>query len=197
VTAVCSIQSMVLMLFKSPEWGIICSMPAEDTDHDSSSTSSISSSPPKTIDMAGVIEGTNRYMSANRAADGHAMSRIFHPICRLTYVLDQHVQGNKVVAISQPEFCTTMVSNRWTMTKHVPYAHLKDDPVLQQSDQLLGVTMLGQNHAIVKCTVGFPPFLYTDVLFFARVLEEEHDQWWIVHKSSVNDPYLVDQAKSD
>jgi hypothetical protein len=183
ITAVANRKSMAFVVFKSPEWGIICSMP---TDAEWSSSSS--SSPPTTDTMAGVIEGANRYMSANRASDGKAMSRIFHSICRLTYV---DAQG-KVVAISQPEFCT-MVTNRWTTKNHSPYAHLKDDPRLQHSDQLLGVTMLGPNHAIVKLTVGFPPFLYTDVLFFARV---EH-QWWIVHKSSVNDPFLVDQAKVD
>ena len=70
------------------------------------------------------------YVAANRAADGDAMGRFFHPDCRLTFATDRGLG-----VVGSDEFCA-MVGARWRSADHADYAHLRDDPKASARDTL-------------------------------------------------------------
>lgn len=134
-------------------------------------------------DFAGVCEGANEYMSCNRVSDAEGMAKIFTEVSRLTFSM-----GNDLAVFSQKEFCG-MVTNRWNTEKHAPYAKFKDDERVLAKDSILSIAFVGASAAVLKLTVGFPPVVYTDLLFFAKFPED--GKWRIVAKSSVNEPFLI------
>jgi len=135
-------------------------------------------------DFAAVCGGAQTYLSTNRAGDAAGMATVFDEVSRLTFST-----GAELAVFSQTEFCD-MVRTRWATPKHAPYAHLKDDPRLAARDSIFFVKFLAPNAAVVKLAVGFPPVLYTDLLFFAHTA----GSWKIVAKSSVNLPFLAAEA---
>mmetsp|Transcript_17087 Transcript_17087/g.30499 ORF Transcript_17087/g.30499 Transcript_17087/m.30499 type:complete len:288 (-) Transcript_17087:696-1559(-) len=128
------------------------------------------------------------YVAAGRACDGTAMSRIFHPVCNLTFVTPE-----EVVVIGSIEFCER-VATRWTMDAHRPFAHLKDDFRVAACDTLLSLDFVGPAVARATLRIGFPPFLYTDVLLLLKLSAKcnGRDGWWVVAKSSGHVPFLID-----
>jgi hypothetical protein len=124
------------------------------------------------------------YCGANRACDGVAMAKVFHETCRLT-----KVDGNGVVRIlPQQDFCKK-VKDRYSQEEvHIPYAHLQNDPRAAERDTLLSIDFATSDLAMVTLKVGHPPFLWTDILTCAKI----NGQWWIVHKSSDCEPFLVE-----
>jgi len=125
------------------------------------------------------------YLAANRAGDAAKMREVFHPSARLTEVADEAVQ-----VIASEEFLA-LVRDRWSLPQHEPYAHLRADPRAEAADTLLGVEFAGPDLALATLRVGFPPFLYTDVLTLARLGSE----WMIVAKTSMSAAFLVDERK--
>jgi hypothetical protein len=137
-------------------------------------------------DVIKVVDLTwNGYRQANRDCDGTAMARAFHETCRLTYVLNGRVE-----IIDQITFCNK-VANRYKQEEaHRPYAHLQNDPcgAVGRQDSLLAVEFAASGDvAMVTLRVGHPPFLWTDLLTCAKI----QGQWWICHKSSCNEPFLL------
>jgi Putative lumazine-binding len=126
------------------------------------------------------------YCTANRACDGGAMAKVFHPSCRLTYSSSAH-NDDSVVVKSSAEFCR-MVTGRYDMEPmHMPYAAYRDDPAAAAGDTLQGVSMISPTLALVRLKVGHPPCLWSDLLVCAKVL----DQWWIVAKSSSSESFII------
>ena len=116
------------------------------------------------------------------------MPRYFHETCRLTFV-----DGTgSVVIIDSRQFCN-MVETRYTTPMHKDYAHLRDDPRVGSRDALLSIDFgsLSTPIAMVVLTVAHPPCLWTDLLTVAKL----QGKWWIVHKSSVKDPFLEEEKK--
>ena len=81
---------------------------------------------------------------------------------------------------------------------------MRHDRRAPSSDTLLSVDFAGPGVAVVFLRIGYPPFLYTDVLSCLRVdhpvarrgeTEPRPPGWWIVAKSSVSEPFLVDTAE--
>jgi hypothetical protein len=123
------------------------------------------------------------YCGANRASDGVAMAKVFHETCRLTYAY------NNVVQIKDQQVFCQKVTNRYSREEmHIPYAHLQNDLRAAQGDTLLSVDFATPDLAMVTLKVGHPPCLWTDILTCAKL----NGQWWIVHKSSCSEPFLVD-----
>lgn len=138
----------------------------------------------------------NGYCHANRVCDGDLMAEYFHPTCRLT-----HSGGpDDIEIIGQPAFCDK-VRYRYTDKEplHVPFAHLKDDTTTTGAgDTLQSVDLLTPHLALVTCKVGHPPFLWTDLLTCARLSSSSSStegRWWIVHKSSDSEPFLLEHAR--
>jgi len=140
------------------------------------------------------------YIQAGRACDSAAMSAVFHPHCNLTFA-----SADGVAVIGCADFCTH-VGARWTNPKHQAWAHLKDDPRASAADTLLSVDFASSRAARVTLRVGYPPFLYHDVLLLLKashpeqsvplpgVPASERSGWWLVAKSSANTPFLVEEA---
>jgi len=137
-------------------------------------------------DMAAACNACSEYCGANRACDGPRMENVFHPLCRLTYSGPE----DSVVVKSQPVF-VQMVNDRYSTPMHAPYAHLRDDPRVAAEDTMIGVTFAAPDVCMVMLKVGHPPMLWTDVLTCARI----DGNWWIVAKSSCNEPLLKDEAR--
>ena len=139
------------------------------------------------------------YRGAGRAGDALAMRRVFHPRCNLTFA-----KPDGVMLINCDDFCETNVGARWEMEMHRPYAHLKDDPRAAASDSLLALDFAGPGVCRAILRVGYPPFLYTDVLLLLKQDQQQQQQqrlesaggWWIVAKSSGNVPFLKEEAHS-
>ena len=138
------------------------------------------------------------YCHASRICDGKLMAEYFHETCRLTFTdvsssSQQHPK--KIVVIDAPTFYG-MVQNRYTtVALHAPYRHIGHDHALVgQFDSLLSIDFVSPTLALVLLRVGHPPCLWTDLLTCAC---DEAGRWWIVHKSSENDPYLLEYAKND
>jgi len=132
------------------------------------------------------------YVAAGRACDADAMSKVFHPACSLTFVGDEGV-----VVVSSEAFCER-VSGRWGMESHKPYAHLRDDPRVASCDSLVSLDFAGPSVCRAMLRIGYPPFLYSDVLLLLKLSSECRGRdggWWIVAKSSVNVPFLADEAR--
>lgn len=136
------------------------------------------------------------YIRAGRDCDGDAMAKIFHPVSRLTFCSNN--DERKVVVVESKNFCER-VAHRWNLPDHAPYAHLHQDGRDALGDQLIGVDFCDDpNVAMVMLRVGFPPFLYTDVLSLLRVIGNDDDgppRWWIVAKSSVHEPFLAEEER--
>lgn len=132
------------------------------------------------------------YVGSGRAGDEAGMSKIFHPYAKLTFINDE----GGLTHLNSTEFCK-MVGTRWSSEKHKPWAHLSGDPRCSAQDKLLSIDFAGPNVAQVTLKIGYPPYLYHDVLLLLRVSMpiQGRDGWWIVAKSSVNSPFLKDEAK--
>ena len=158
--------------------------------------SSSTATPSKVLpqDIVDVMKLTwDGYCAANRACDGHAMAKVFHPTCRLTYAVAaavaQHNNKNdsSVHVKDQNEFCR-MVTHRYDAPSsssspknssisnpHYAYRHLlqtdKNDQglVVSQGDSILSVEFASPVIALVTLRVGHPPFLWTDLLTVAKL----------------------------
>ena len=123
------------------------------------------------------------YVAANRACDGTAMAKVFHPLCRLTFATE--AEGGAVSAVDADTFCRCFVAKRMDNPTFSPY---KDQQEFSASrDSLLGVYFAAPNLALVQLRVGFAPLLYTDLLTCMRL---NNGRWWIVAKSSINEPHV-------
>ena len=174
----CNVMGYItlLLLQSSRDWVVISVVTTSKTPLSMPVTSSDFQGPLKIC--------WDQYCSANRTCDGIAMAQVFHPdVCRLTY--SSH--DDSVVVKSSAEFCR-MVTDRYTTEPlHIPYATYRDDPAAAAGDTLQGVSMISNTLALVRLKVGHPPFLWSDLLVCAKVL----DRWWIVAKSSSSEPLLV------
>lgn len=136
------------------------------------------------------------YVAAGRACDPLAMGKVFHPVCNLTYAA-----GGNIAVINSNDFCSR-VAARWTMVPFNSYVHLRDDPRIAAADTLLSVDFAGPDVAMVTLMIGYPPFLYADVLLLLRLAQSVPERpdsnagWWIVAKSSDNTPWMTDESKS-
>jgi hypothetical protein len=136
------------------------------------------------------------YVAAGRACDAVAMGKVFHPVSNLAYA---DAEGN-VAVISSDDFCSR-VAMRWSNEVHEPYAHLMNDPRIAAADTLLSVDFASPNVAMVSLNIGYPPFLYDDVLLLMRLSQSVPERpdsnagWWIVAKSSDNTPWMTDESK--
>lgn len=130
------------------------------------------------------------YCSAGRRCDEAAMRRIFHPLCNLTFATP-----DSIVLVDCDAFCER-VGNRWELPVHRPYAHLKDDPRASAADTLLSIDFAGPGVCRAILRIGYPPFLYTDVLLLLEATGGS-GSWWIVAKSSGNVPFLKEAARSE
>lgn len=119
------------------------------------------------------LDAAKAYMSANRAESKEAMAKVFHEKARLTYVAE------RLVIVPQPEFLDR-VANR--------DCRLRDDPRVLANDKIQSVHFF-KDAAVVRLTVAFPPVIYSDILFFAKI----DGHFMIVAKSSVNAPFLDDE----
>lgn len=126
------------------------------------------------------------YCAANRACDGAAMAEVFHATCRLTWS-----GGDELGLRDCPSFCGKVTTRYEHEAPHIPYRHLKDDPRSRQGDSLVSIEFATPSLALVVLQVGHAPFLWTDLLTCAKI----QDRWWIVHKSSCNEPFLVEEAR--
>ena len=139
-------------------------------------------------DMAAAVKACwDEYMGANRDCDGPRMAQVFHPKCRLTFT-----GGDGSIVIKSQETFVQMCSDRYTTPMHAPFAHLRDDPRVAATDDLVSVSFAAPDVCMVVLKVGHPPMLWTDVLTCARL---DCDRWWIVAKSSCSEPLLADEAK--
>jgi len=134
------------------------------------------------------------YVAAGRAYNSEEMGKVFHPECRLTFAAD-----GAIMIISSNDFCK-MVKDRWSMDSHIPFAHLKNDPRISSADTLISVDIVGTNVAMVTLKIGYPPFLYHDVLLLLRVSQPVSQRkgssagWWIVAKSSDHEPWMENEG---
>jgi hypothetical protein len=130
------------------------------------------------------------YRGANRARDGVAMAKVFHPDCRLTYVGDD----DDVCIWSQAAFCDK-VQNRYTnQTMHQPFASLQSHSQIGVHDTLIAVEFATPNLCMVTLKVGHPPCLWTDLLTCGYLGETG---CWILHKSSCHEEFpLTDIMKA-
>ena len=123
------------------------------------------------------------------------MARFFHPACDLTFALP-----DGVVVVPSADFCER-VAARWSMELHRPWAHLRDDPRAAACDSLVSVDFAGPGVCRAVLRIGYPPFLYTDVLLLLRLGAECEGRpggsWWIVAKSSGNVPLLREEARHE
>ena len=136
------------------------------------------------------------YVSAGRACSSADMARFFHPACNLTFATPSEPLGTGGLAIiSSDDFCAH-VGTRWSSAKHARYAHLQDDPRASAQDCLLSLDFAGPGVARATLLIGYPPFLYHDVLLLLRLSAPVHGRagWWIVAKSSSSTPLLADEA---
>ena len=135
------------------------------------------------------------YAAAGRVCDGGKMARFFHPACNLTFALP-----DGVVVVPSADFCER-VAARWSMELHRPWAHLRDDPRAAACDSLVSVDFAGPGVCRAVLRIGYPPFLYTDVLLLLRLGAECEGRpggsWWIVAKSSGNVPLLREEARHE
>jgi hypothetical protein len=141
-------------------------------------------------DMQGPITACwDRYCLANRLCDGLAMSKVFHPLCRLTYSThNPETDEEGVIILTCSEFCH-MVSNRYNEEPHSQFApYQKDLNVVAIGDTMQGVSMIAPNIALVRLKIGHPPYLWRDFLVCAKLGPSNHD-WWIVAKSSSSEPH--------
>jgi len=132
------------------------------------------------------------YVGAGRACDSSAMARVFHPSCNLTFATSEGI-----ALIDCAQFCEH-VGSRWQSDKHKHYAHLRGDARAAAADTLLSLDFAGPCVCRVMLRVGYPPFLYTDVLLLLKISAPLHGReggWWIVAKSSGNVPFLSDEAQ--
>ena len=152
-----------------------------------SAVSSRTVGPSTPADMAAVVKACwEEYCGANRACDGDRMAEVFHRRCRLTYT-----GPDGALVIKPQDAFVQMVSERYTMPIHAPYAHLRDDPRVAAEDSLLSVSFAAPDLCMVMLKVGHPPMLWTDVLTCARLGQ----RWYIVAKSSCSEPLLADEAR--
>jgi hypothetical protein len=134
------------------------------------------------------------YCAANVACDGAGMQQFFHPECRLTYVDPE----NQVVIKNQVTFCD-MVTHRYeerddgTINPHYSFRHLQKDPRSREATSLCAIQFATPVIAMVTLKVGHAPYLWTDLLTVAKL----GDKWWIVHKSSCSEPFLVELKRDD
>ena len=79
-----------------------------------------------------------------------------------------------------------------------PPAHTQDARA-SAADTLLSIDVAGPSVARVTLKIGYPPFLYHDVLLLLRLRDQLHGRagWWIVAKSSVSSPLLAEEARQD
>lgn len=179
-TAVAHVQwadraGWLTLLLEHGEWIVISSI----------TSSTVGTATP--ADMAAAVEACwVEYCGANRQCDGARMAQVFHPQCRLTYT-----GPDGALVIKSQEAFVQMVSERYSMPMHAPYAHLRDDPRVAARDNLLSASFATPDVCMVVLKVGHPPMLWTDVLTCARL----GDKWWIVAKSSCSEPLLKDEAK--
>ena len=143
-------------------------------------------------DIASICEGADWYCNANRTLDGALMSKVFTETASLTFTNPE----GQLVSISQPDFCN-MVTNRWNSPKHSKWAHLKADPRIAQADALLSVAIALPRLAVVKLRVTFPPVCLYDFLTYAKFPADDKSGpvWRIVAKSTINEPFLVDEQQ--
>mmetsp|Transcript_42305 Transcript_42305/g.78774 ORF Transcript_42305/g.78774 Transcript_42305/m.78774 type:complete len:269 (+) Transcript_42305:61-867(+) len=143
-------------------------------------------SPLDFADISGCV--WDGYCRANRACDGRSMADYFHETCRLTY----SDADFSLVVKDCATFCD-MVSNRYSTPLHQDYAHLQDDPRVGSRDSLLSIDFgsLASPIAMVVLTVAHPPCLWTDLLTVAKL----QGKWWVVHKSSCQEPFLAEEKK--
>lgn len=152
------------------------------------------------------------YCHANRLCDGTLMARYFHPTCRLTYMGGPN-DDHKIVIVESHTFYE-MVQHRYTTLHpiHAPYAQWKDDPSVGRLDTLHSIEFVTPYLAMVILRIGHPPYLWTDLLTCARIVDTENDdddrhnnkaikvdnsqkvavqrpKWWIIHKSSESEPH--------
>jgi len=150
---------------------------------------------PGPSDAAEVADSVwNFYMGGGRNCDATRMRSIFHPSARLTFST-----GGDVCLVDCDGFCER-VAERWTRPDlpHVKYDHLRDDPRAAAGDELLSVDFAGPDVALVTLRVGYPPLLYTDFLTMLRLHEDVgRSGWWIVAKSSCNEPFLAGEVVSE
>ncbi|CAB9520352.1 expressed unknown protein [Seminavis robusta] len=125
------------------------------------------------------------YCGANRARDGAAMAKVFHPSCRLTYVQDDSM----VAVVPQPAFCAK-VQHRYTKeTMHQPYAPLQAHPNIGMHDTLQDVEFATPDCCMVTLKVGHPPCLWSDLLTCCYLGSDQG--WWIMHKSSCHEEFML------
>jgi hypothetical protein len=135
------------------------------------------------------------YVAAGRACDSEAMGEVFHPDSRLTYS-----SGGKINIVTSQDFCS-MVENRWTMDPYRSFSHIKNDPRIAAADSLISADFAGPNMAMVTLDIGYPPFLYHDVLVLLRLsqpiskLSDSANGWWIVAKSSDHEPWMESERR--
>jgi len=127
------------------------------------------------------------YVGGGRECDVDKMRSVFHPVSNLTF----STGGGPVAIIPSAAFCER-VGTRWSVPEHAKHAHLKDDPRAAACDSLISIDFAGPDVAFVVLKIGYPPFLYTDLLSLIKL---EGSKWWIVAKSSCNEPYLAEEAK--
>jgi hypothetical protein len=168
------LEGWLVFLLENDQWKCISAAFARDKEFKSI----------RPEDFSAVMALTwDGYCGANRACDGVAMAKVFHETCRLT-----KADNNVVLILSQKVFCQK-VTHRYSQEEiHIPYAHLQNDPRAAERDTLLSIDFATADLAMVTLKVGHPPFLWTDILTCAKI----NGQWWIVHKSSCSEPFLVD-----
>jgi hypothetical protein len=168
-----SLQGWLVLLLENDQWKCI-----------SAAFSREKSTSIRPEDFSNVTALTwDGYCGANRACDGVAMAKVFHETCRLT-----KVDNNILLIKDQTVFCQR-VTDRYSQEElFIPYAHLQNDPRAAQGDTLLSVDFATSDLAMVTLKVGHPPCLWTDILTCAKI----NGQWWIVHKSSCSEPFLLD-----
>ena len=125
------------------------------------------------------------YCHANVLCDGDLMSNYFHDTCRLTYT----GPSDRIVVCNSQEFFEKVSGRYENEELHKPYAHLKNSPLLADANSLLSIEFASPQIAMVILKIGHPPFLWTDLLTCARILEHGEMKWWIMHKSSDNEPH--------
>lgn len=133
--------------------------------------------PKHTMDVASMV--WDGYCDANTSCRGDLMANVFHDKCRLTFV-----DGAKSLHIIDKQAFCDMVTNRYSMEVHQPFAHLKDS--VGEKSTLISIDFATPNVAMVTLKVGHPPYLWTDLLTCMKI----GPQWWIVHKSSCHEAFF-------
>ena len=113
------------------------------------------------------------------------MASYFHGTCRLTYT----GPSDCIVICNSKDFYAKVSGRYETEEIHKPYAHLKNDPRLDDYNTMISIEFAGPQLAMVILKVGHPPFLWTDMLTCARIRENGETKWWIMHKSSDSEPH--------